>query len=307
MLTSQVKNILSYYHFENPGVLSNLARILMSGKLSGTGKMVILPVDQGFEHGPARSFAPNPAAYDPKYHFEIATEAGLNAYAAPLGMLEAGIEDYFGTIPLILKMNSANSLSSDELDPYQAVTASIQDALRLGCAAVGFTIYPGSDNASLMIEEVKELALEAKSNGLAVVMWSYPRGGDLTKEAETSLDVIAYAAHIAALLGANIIKVKPPTSHIILPATQNVYSTHVPPQGSLSDRIKHIMQCAFAGKRLVVFSGGTAKSTDELYQEISDIKNGGGSGSIIGRNTFQRPKEEALAMLNKIIEIYKKV
>ena len=195
------------YESDNPGSKSNLARILMHGRLGGSGKVVILPVDQGFEHGPDRSFAPNPDAYDPHYHYQLAVDAGLNAYAAPLGPLEAGADSFAGAIPTILKLNWANSLSTNK---DQAVTGSVKDALRIGCAAIGFTIYPGSEDQYEMFEEIRALAEEAKSYGLAVVMWSYPRGGKLDKAGETAMDVCAYAAHMAALLGAHIIKVKPP-------------------------------------------------------------------------------------------------
>ena len=152
--TNTVKKILANYEGENPGVKGNLCRMLMEGKLGGTGKMIILPVDQGFEHGPARSFAPNPAGYDPHYHYKLAIDAGLNAFAAPLGMLEAGADTFAGQIPTILKMNSANSLMSDTAGKNQAVTAQVADALRLGCSAIGFTIYPGSDMALDMFEEI---------------------------------------------------------------------------------------------------------------------------------------------------------
>src|SRR5579872_4228506 len=199
-LSEQAKRMRDGYESDNPGTKANLARILMQGKLGGTGKLVILPVDQGFEHGPARSFAPNPPAYDPHYHFKLALDAGLSAYAAPLGFLEAGAASFAGAIPTILKVNSANSLARAKEDPSQAVTGSVKDALRLGCAAVGFTIYPGSDEAYTMMEEIAEIGREAKAHGLAVVIWSYPRGGTLTKEAETAMDVCAYAAHMAALL-----------------------------------------------------------------------------------------------------------
>src|SRR5215510_13845962 len=181
-VTREVKKILSWYESDNPGTKANLARILMNGRLGGTGKLIILPVDQGFEHGPARSFAVNPDAYDPHYHYQIALDAGLSAYAAPLGMLEAGADTFAGQIPTILKANSANSLARVK---DQAVTASVADALRLGCSAIGFTIYPSSDEQYGMMEEIRELGREAKAKGLAVVIWSYPRGGDLTKEGET--------------------------------------------------------------------------------------------------------------------------
>ena len=304
-MTPRVREILSHYESDNPGTKANLARILMQGRLGGTGKLVILPVDQGFEHGPARSFAPNPAAYDPHYHFQLAIDAGLSAYAAPLGMIEAGAGTFAGQIPLILKMNSANSLSRLKEGADQAVTSSVGDALRLGCSAIGFTIYPGSDAAYDQMEEIRELAEEAKSVGLAVVMWSYPRGGNLSKQGETAVDICAYAAHMAALLGAHIIKVKPPTEALELDAAKKVYESRKIPTATLADRVRHVVQSSFSGRRLVVFSGGEAKdSVDALYEEIRQIRDGGGTGSIIGRNTFQRPRDEALKLLDQIVKIY---
>ena len=304
-ITDTVKNILANYSSDSPGTKSNLSRILMHGRLSGTGRILILPVDQGFEHGPARSFAVNPEGYDPLYHYSLAVEAGLNAYAAPLGMLELGADQFAGAIPTILKMNSANSLNVKSSQPDQAITASVKDALKLGCSAVGFTIYPGSEKITDMMEEIRELSLEAKSYGLAVVIWSYPRGGDLSKAGETALDVCAYAAHMACLLGAHIIKVKFPTDFIEQSEAQVVYQKNNIKKDSLVDRVKHIRQACFAGKRLVVFSGGTSKDLDVLYGEIRAIHYAGGNGSIIGRNTFQRPRAEALRMLDNIISIYK--
>jgi class I fructose-bisphosphate aldolase len=302
-LTPKVKEILSWYESDNPGTKGNLARMLMQGKLGGTGRMVILPVDQGFEHGPARSFAPNPAAYDPRYHFELAIEAGLNAYAAPLGMIEAGASTYAGAIPTILKVNSSNSLSTTK---DQAVTGSVSDALRLGCSAIGFTIYPGSEYQFEMMEELREMAEEAKAAGLAVVVWSYPRGPMLDKVGETALDICAYAAHMAALMGAHIIKVKPPTEAIFLDAAKKTYEkAPVPDISTLAGRIKHVVQACFGGRRLVVFSGGEAGTNEAMMDMARGIHLGGGNGSIIGRNTFQRPKADALKLLSDIIETYK--
>ena len=301
-ITRRVKEILSWYESDNPGTKANLARILMHGRLGGTGRMVILPVDQGFEHGPARSFAPNPPAYDPHYHWQLAIDAGLNAFASPLGMIEAGAASFAGAIPTILKVNNANSLGSAK---DQAVTGSVRDALRLGCSAIGFTIYPASDHQYEMIEEIRELAAEAKAHGLAVVVWSYPRGGSLSKEGETALDVVAYAAHVAALAGAHIIKVKPPTAHLEQEAAAKVYSAQGVDGETLEKRIAHIMQSAFAGRRLVVFSGGASKGLEGLFGEVRAIHAGGGSGSIIGRNSFQRPRADALAMLDTVIGIYR--
>ena len=301
-LTPKVKEILSWYESDNPGTKANLARILMQGRLSGTGRMVILPVDQGFEHGPARSFAANPAAYDPHYLFELALEAGLNAYAAPLGMIEAGAATYAGCIPTILKVNSSNSLSTTK---DQAVTATVGDALRLGCSAIGFTIYPGSEYQFEMMEELRELAEEAKAAGLAVVVWSYPRGPGLDKVGETALDICAYAAHMAALIGAHIIKVKPPTASISLDAAKKTYEKYGI-EDDAAARFRHVVQACFGGRRLVVFSGGEAKSdTAAILSEVRAIHAGGGNGSIMGRNAFQRPKAEAVRLLSDIIDIYK--
>ena len=304
-MTNNVKKILGNYESDNPGVKANLARILMSGKLGGTGKLVILPVDQGFEHGPARSFAKNEIAYDPHYHFKLAINAGLSAFAAPLGMLEAGASTFAGQIPLIMKLNSSNSLSREKDAPSQAISGSVSEAVRLGCSAVGFTIYPGSDDALNMISEIQEIALEAKDSGLAVVVWSYPRGGNISKDGETAIDIVSYAAHMAALVGAHIIKVKPPTSHIELEEAKKVYESENIPIEKLSDRIRHVVQSCFQGRRLVVFSGGTAKDEDSLLKEIKDLYLGGASGSIIGRNSFQRKYDDALSLLNKITTIYK--
>ena len=299
--TPVVKSILDKYESDNPGTKANLARILTQGRLGGTGKLIILPVDQGFEHGPARSFAVNEPAYDPHYHYQLAIDAGLSAYAAPLGMLEAGAGTFAGQIPTILKVNSSNSLATAK---DQAVTGTVQDALRLGCSAIGFTIYPGSDDQFEMMEELRELAEEAKSVGLAVVVWSYPRGDALSKEGETAIDICAYAAHMAALMGAHIIKVKPPTAHLELSAAKKVYQEQGIDISSMAARIRHVVQSCFNGRRLVVFSGGEAKDLEGLYNEIRAIRDGGGNGSIIGRNTFQRPREDALKMLDRIIQIY---
>jgi class I fructose-bisphosphate aldolase len=302
--TAAVDKILANYEGDNTQTKANLQRMLNTGRLGGTGKMVILPVDQGFEHGPARSFAANPAAYDPHYHFQLAIDSGLNAYAAPLGMLEAGVETFKDQIPLILKVNSSNSLMPKSEAPHQAITGSVKDAVRLGCSAIGLTIYPGGDYSLDMFEEAAELAREAKAAGLAVVIWSYPRGAALSKDGETAIDVTAYAAHIAALLGAHIIKVKPPTAHIEQDEARKVYEANKIPVSTLAERIAHIKQCTFNGRRIVIFSGGNAKGEAEIIKEISEINQGGGNGSIIGRNTFQRPRAEALALLDKVIGVY---
>jgi class I fructose-bisphosphate aldolase len=303
MPTARVQEILSWYGSDNPGTLTNLARLLNHGRLGGTGKLVILPVDQGFEHGPARSFAMNPPAYDPRYHFELAIEAGCNAYAAPLGFLEAGAREFAGQLPLILKTNNHDVLL-DEKDPLSAVTSGVEDALRLGCAAIGFTIYPGSAERVTMYQEIRELAAEAKAAGLAVVIWSYPRGSGLSKAGETAVDVCGYAAQIAAELGAHIVKVKLPSEHVEQPEAQKIYAQEKIPIGDYEERVRHVVQCCFNGRRILIFSGGPSEDAATFLEGVRAIHAGGGFGSIVGRNSFQRPKAESLKFLKDIMDIY---
>ncbi len=302
-MTPRVKEILRNYEGSAPGVLMNLARMLMSGTLGGTGRLVILPVDQGFEHGPARSFAPNAAGYDPHYHFQLGIESGCNAYAAPLGFLEAGAAEFAGQIPLILKLNNNDSLQ-DTKDPNSAITGSVRDALRLGCCAVGYTIYPGSAHSQSMYQQLREIAEEAKSYGVAVVVWSYPRGSGLSKEGETAMDVVAYAAQIAAQLGAHIIKVKVPSAHLEQSAAKKVYESEKIPISTPAERIRHVVQSTFAGRRILIFSGGAKGEDQKIFDEARAIRDGGGFGSIIGRNSFQRQKPQALEFLSTVMKIY---
>lgn len=300
--SSNVQEILSWYPSDNPGTLTNLARLLNQGRLAGTGKLVILPVDQGFEHGPFRSFGMNPDAMDPEYHFRLAIESGCSAYAAPLGFLEACAGKYAGQMPLILKVNNSDSLA--KLEPCSALTATVEDALRLGCVGIGYTIYPGSGARNTMYQDLRDLTLQAKRAGLCVVVWSYPRGAGLSKEGETSLDIIAYAAHIAAELGAHIVKVKLPKDRIEQAEAQKVYDAHKPPRATLTERVRHVMQATFGGKRIVIFSGGEAKDDASLLDEIRAIHHGGGHGSIIGRNSFQRPFPAGVKLLRDIMDVY---
>src|SRR2546425_219104 len=221
-MSDRVNEILSWYGSDNPGTLTNLARLLNAGTLAGSGRLVMLPVDQGVEHGPGRSF----------------------------------------------------------------------------------TIYPGSEHRLQMYEQIREMAEEAKANGLVVVIWSYPRGSGLSREGETALDVTAYAAHIAAQLGAHVIKVKLPSAHLEQAAAKKVYETTQVPSSTLAERVRHVVQAAFNGRRIVIFSGGAAARDDQVFDEVRAIRDGGGFGSIIGRNSFQRTKPEALKFLATVMGIY---
>ena len=303
-VTDRVKQILSWYSSDNPGTVTNLARLLNHGALAGTGKLVILPVDQGFEHGPVRSFGPNPDAYDPDYHFQLAIDSGCNAYAAPLGSIEVGAAKFAGQIPLILKVNNSDTLAKVD-QPISAVTSSVEDALRLGCVAIGYTIYPGSGHRNRMYEDLREITIEAKRKGLAVIVWSYPRGAGISKQGETGIDICGYAATIAAQLGAHVIKVKPPSAHIEQEEARKVYDKFQIPIATLADRARHIVQTTFNGKRIVIFSGGEAKGTDALLGDVRELAAGGAFGSIMGRNAFQRPRAEAIKLLGEVMQIFK--
>ena len=300
---SRVREILSWYKADNLGVLKNLHTLLMTGTLAGTGKLVILPVDQGFEHGAARSFAKNPPAYDPAYHFELAIDSGCNAYAAPYGQLSASAGDYVGKMPIIVKVNNSDTLYSSK-SPISAITCSVKDCLLLGATAIGFTIYPGSSERKEMYEEIREMGEEARSYGLPVIIWSYARGEQLSKEGETGIDVIAYSAQIACQLGAHIVKVKPPSKFIEQDAAKKVYESQGIKIESMADRVNHVVQSCFGGKRIVIFSGGEAKSEAEILEEIKGIKAGGGFGSIMGRNAFQRTRKEAIDLIHKAQDIF---
>jgi class I fructose-bisphosphate aldolase len=304
-VTDRVKQILSWYAADNVGVKTNLARLLNHGTLAGTGKLVILPVDQGFEHGPARSFAPNPPAYDPDYHFQLALDSGCNAYAAPLGALEASSDKFAGQIPTILKLNNSDTMAKVD-QPCSAVTGSVKDAVRLGCSAIGYTIYPGSGARNIMYEDLRELILEAKDSGLPTVVWAYPRGAGISKEGEQAADITAYAAQVSCQLGAHVVKVKPPKDFIEQAEAKKVFEKYAIPTKTLSDRVKHVVQSCFNGKRIVIFSGGESKGTDDVLEDIRQIAAGGGFGSIMGRNAFQRPHAEAVKLLGDVMAIFKK-
>ncbi len=304
MASDRVREILSWYAGNPPGVLANLYRFMQTGRLAGTGKMVILPVDQGFEHGPARSFAKNPDGYDPRYHWQLAIESGCSGYAAPLGAIEAGAVEFAGHVPLILKLNNSDVMAKTE-DPCSAVTGTVKDALRIGANAIGFTIYPGSSLRNTMYEEIREIIAEARDAGLPTVIWSYPRGSGMSKEGETAIDIVAYAAHVACQLGAHIVKVKPPTAALEQSEAKKVYEAQKIPVATMADRARHVVQSCFAGRRIVIFSGGATKGDAEVLAEVRELAQGGAFGSIMGRNAFQRPKSEAISLLHKVMDAFK--
>jgi len=322
---ARVKEILSWYPTMTESQRTNLLRIINYGRIGGSGKFVILPVDQGWEHGPGRSFQPNPAGYDPIYHAKLAIDAGCNAYAAPLGAVEAAV-DVAGDaqLPVILKVNSHSTMMPDRGDPFPAITAWVDDAVRLGCVAVGFTIYPGSNSDREMCQQVKELVDDARRAGLVVVVWAYPRGGGLpyanfvgelaedkttyfTKEdVESAVDVVCYGVHIACQLGAHIIKCKPTTKVVALPEHRKKGKETYAGVAieTLADRTKLVVQSAFDGHRIVINSGGAAKAIEAVLAEVRELKAGGSFGSIMGRNSFQRPYGDGVTLLHQVQDVW---
>jgi class I fructose-bisphosphate aldolase len=306
---------LNKYEGEYPGVKLNLARLFMHGGLAGTGRILVMAVDQGFEHGPT-TFLKNPAGFSPHYHFNFAKKSQLSAYTAPLNWLRAGADACLGDVPLILKVNHSNRLSPKGQDPDQAVVASVQDALELGCIGVGFTLYPGSTYYIEQLEELKLLSSQARKAGLFTMVWAYPRGSGIVSAAslyestgnaaekenpQLALDIVAYSAHMACLAGAHIVKVNFPQAFIAQKTSVDSYSgINMEP----SNRIRHIVDCCLGGGRAVIFSGGAIKGEEDLLQEVKAVRDGGGFGSIIGRNIFQRAESEALQVVEKIMRVY---
>ncbi len=302
MYSNVVSKILSFYSYESPGIRARLYKILNHGQLAGTGKMIISAVDQGFEHGADRSFAMNTASYNPEYHYNFAIKNGLNALAGSVGFLETASGQYPGLIPLILKINSSNALMPKDSAPNQAITASVDDALRLGCDAIGLTIYPGSSQFLNMITDLAEIIKEAKSRGLLVIIWSYIRGEEI-KDC-MAVDLIAYGAQMACQLGAHIVKVKIPNATVEKPEPKKYYQDFNIPFVTISDRIKIVVNSCFAGQRMVIFSGGETKTNNEMYEDVKGILAGGGNGSIVGRNIFQRKEEDASKLVQNMIRFY---
>ena len=276
--TDRVKQILSWYGSDNPGTKTNLYRMLMHGQLAGTGKMVILPVDQGFEHGPARTFAPNPAGYDPDYHFQLAIDAGCNAYAAPLGQLEQAVDKFAGQVPLILKLNNSDTLAKID-QPCSAMTGSVEDALRLGACAIGYTIYPGSGHRNTMYQDLRELTLEAKTKGLVVVALVVPTRRRPVEGRRDRPSTSPPTRRISRRSWApTSIKVKPPTAHIEQAEAKKVFEKSAIPTKTLADRVRHGVQSAFNGKRILIFSGGEARDTASLLADVKELAAGGAFG-----------------------------
>ncbi len=296
-VTQRVKKLLSLYESDNPGTKTALARVLMEGKLAGSGRALILPIDHSFSKG----LIPNPAGSDPQYHFQLAVDAGLSALAAPMRMLEAAADAFAGSMPLILQMNSGEAFAHHTSDGHSPIRASLRDALRLGCAGVACTINPTQDKTSAAFEDIVQLVEEAKSYGLFAMIWASADSG--AAGSETALDGVSHAAGVASAIGAHLVCVKVPASHLenSVAAADPVRALVTAP---LSDRVRHVRKSCGNGRRIVVFAGEDIVADSDLFEDIRGIRDGGGHGYVLPANSLYRPYDPALQILDESVRIY---
>ncbi len=280
-----------------PGKRARLRRLLFEFG-PGNGTLMLLPIDQGIEHGP-RDFFPNPASKDPEYQFRLAAEAGYSAIACQIGMATKYYPDYAGQVPLILKVNGKTDVppSDEALSP---VNASVEDAVRLGADAVGYTLYVGSPKQEEDLVQLRTIRQDCDRYGMPLVIWAYPRGRDIeTKGGRDSLYAIDYGARLAMEMGADVVKLNlpklNPEKDKDSPAPYNEM------EASQEEAIRHCVESA--GRALVVLSGGSRVDDEEVLAHCRMIMEAGGSGVIFGRNVWQREWSAALEIIEQIKEI----
>jgi len=298
----------------HPQVLVNLQRIHATGRLAGTGYLSILPVDQGIEHSGAASFAPNPDYFDPQKIVELAIEGGCNAVACTLGGLGLVARRYSHRIPFIVKINH-NQLLTLPNGFRQTMFAQVEQCWDMGAAAVGATIYFGSDDADREIEEVGQAFAAAHEMGLATILWCYLRNAEFkTAEADhhTAADLTAQANHLGVTLGADVIKQKLPTHNGGYNAFKGFGKTHKSVYGDLVadhpvDYVRWQVANCYLGRIGLINSGGASSGESDLAEAVRTAvvnKRGGGTGLISGRKAFQRPTKDGVALLNAIQDVY---
>ncbi len=280
-----------------PGKRTRLRRLLFEFG-PGNGTLLLLPIDQGIEHGP-RDFFPNPASKDPEYQFRLAAEAGYSAIACQIGLAEKYYPDYAGQVPLLLKVNGKTDVPSSD-DAFSTTNASVEDAVRLGADAVGYTLYVGSPRQDQDLLQLRGVREDCDRFGMPLVVWAYPRGSALdAKGGQTTFYAIDYAARMAMEMGADVVKLNmpkiDPDKDKLTPAPYN--ELEVSPE----EAVRHVVESA--GRSLVVLSGGSKVDDDKLLSQTRYIMEAGGSGVIYGRNVWQREWSEALEIVDQIKEI----
>jgi fructose-bisphosphate aldolase, class I len=280
-----------------PGKRARLRRLLFEFG-PGNGTLLFLPIDQGIEHGP-RDFFPNPASKDPEYQFRLAAEAGYSAIACQIGLAEKYYPDYAGQVPLLLKVNGKTDVPSSD-DALSTCNASVEDAVRLGADAVGYTLYVGSPRQDADLEQLRQVRQDCDRFGMPLVVWAYPRGAALDKKGgQTTFYAIDYAARMAMEMGADVVKLNmpkiDPEKDKLTPAPYNEMEV------SQEEAVRQVVESA--GRSLVVLSGGSRIDDDKLLEQTRYIMEAGGSGVIYGRNVWQRGHSEATEIIEQIKEI----
>jgi fructose-bisphosphate aldolase, class I len=281
----------------SPGKRTRLRRLLFEFG-PGNGTLLFLPIDQGIEHGP-RDFFPNPASKDPEYQFHLAAEAGYSAIACQIGLATKYYPDYAGQVPLILKINGKTDVppSDEALSP---LNGSVEDAVRLGADAVGYTLYVGSPRQDADLAQLRQVRQDCDRFGMPLVVWAYPRGRDIDRKGgQSTFYAIDYAARMAMEQGADVVKLNlpkiDPEKDKDTPAPYNELDV------TQEEAVRQVV--ASAGRSLVVLSGGSKTDDERLLQQTRFIMEAGGSGVIYGRNVWQREHSEALEIIEQIKEI----
>lgn len=281
----------------SPGKRTRLHRLLFEFG-PGNGTLMLLPIDQGIEHGP-RDFFPNPASKDPEYQFKLAAEAGYSAIACQIGFAEKYYPDYAGAVPLILKVNGKTDVPPSD-KALSTCNSSVEDAVRVGADAVGYTMYLGSPRQDEDLVQLRQVRQDCDRYGMPLIVWAYPRGEAIDKKGGAgSFYAIDYAARMAMEMGADVVKLNMPK---INPEKDKDSPAPYNEGGfTQEDAIAHCVESA--GRSLVVLSGGSKIDDDQLLQQTRFVMQAGGSGVIYGRNVWQREWSEALEIVEQIKEI----
>ena len=282
----------------SPGKRTRLKRLLYDHGPGG-GTMLVLPIDQGLEHGPVDFFA-NPDSLDPRYQYELARDGRFSAIALHIGLAEKYFHEYAGEVPLILKLNGKTSIPPDG-QAFSALTGTVEDAVRLGAEAVGYTVYVGSPAQDRDFRQLVDVRRDADRFGLPLIVWAYPRGEYVAKKGgRESLYAVDYAARVALELGADIVKVNYPVASekdVESPAPYN--TLHLGPEEAFHKVVRS------AGRALVLVSGGEKVSDAELLSKVRSSMDAGATGIIFGRNMWQRPRDEALRLTRELHGIFR--
>lgn len=279
------------------GKKARLTRILFQHGL-GNGTALFLPYDQGLEHGP-RDFLPNPAAGDPRYIVRLAREGGFNGIVVQIGLAEKFYWDYAGEVPLVLKLNGKTEIPSDS-EALSPLHASVQDAVRLGADAVGYTMYVGSPAQDLDFAQYRSVRAAAAKFGMPLIVWAYPRGSAIeAKGGRDSFYAVDYAARVASELGADIVKVNFPHPEKIhdVPAA---YQRDVTAQDAVTAVVRS------ANRTMVLISGGSKAGDDAMIEKARLSMEAGTTGLIFGRNVWQRGYDESLRLVDNLRAILAK-